>query len=71
MRRLDTMSVEEIQTELRGLSPERRAEVIASAVHLNNQSDSAAAQKIRERMDDQDEGNWLTIEEFEARLDQS
>lgn len=65
------MTIEEIQSEIGHLSDEHLSKVIAYAVHLKNLRDPESAAILKERLDDKDPEHWLTIEEFEARLEDS
>lgn len=63
------MSVEEIQAEIADLSIDDLSKVIAHAVHLKSLRDPVERKLIQDRMNDKNPESWLTIEEFENRLD--
>ena len=65
----ELMTIDEIKTEIEDLSPERLSELIAYAFTIKNQRTPEASATLRRRMDDSDSANWLTPDEFEARLD--
>ena len=67
---LGCMSVEEIKNSLTALSQDERNQVSAYLVHLRNASDPEYQDEIATRLADKDPSHWLTLEEFERRLEQ-
>lgn len=63
------MSVEQLKKELVTLSAEEQAEVAAFLFHLRHSSDGDYQSTLQRRMDDKDPSHWLTVPEFERRLD--
>lgn len=64
------MSVEQLKKELVSLSAGEQAEVAAFLFHLRLSSDPDYQRTLQRRMDDKDGSHWLTVAEFERRLDQ-
>ena len=64
------MSVEEIKNQLVALSPDERNQVSAYLLHLRDSADPDYQAEISARLNDKDPSHWLTLEEFERRLDQ-
>jgi hypothetical protein len=64
------MSVHEIKQQLAILPRQELDEVVAYLFHLRHQSDPEYASEMDRRLGDANPENWLSIEEFEAALDQ-
>lgn len=64
------MSVEELKTTIAALAPSQQTEISAFLFHLRHASDPDYQNRVEERLADKAPKNWLTIEEFEQRLDQ-
>ncbi|HEV7401793.1 MAG TPA: hypothetical protein VGO11_02660 [Chthoniobacteraceae bacterium] len=64
------MSVEEIKQRIVSLSSEEQSELSAFLFHLRHRSDPERLRVAEERLADRDPSHWLTIEEFERRLDE-
>ncbi len=63
------MSVEEIKRNLESLSRTQQDEITAFLFHLRHAHDTEYQRKIEARLNDRDPAHWLTLEEFERRLD--
>ncbi len=64
------MSVQTIKSELTKLSADDRRELVAYLVQLNRQQSSdPRVRSLGDVLDDQRQGQWLTIEEADQRLD--
>ena len=64
------MSVEEIKRSIASLSEPEQSEVIAFLLSIRHASDLAHQQSLSAILADRDPSHWLTLEEFERRLDQ-
>ena len=64
------MSVEQIKDTLASLTPAERDHITAFLMHLRNASDPEYQAEMAAKLADKDPANWLTLEEFERRLDQ-
>ena len=64
------MSVEEIKSSLNNLSEAERKEISIHLARLRNAADQAHHDLVTARLDDKDPSHWLTLEEFERRLDE-
>jgi hypothetical protein len=64
------MSFEELKKSIVSLSPEEQSELSAFLWHLRHRSDPEYLQLMAARSADRDPSHWLTIEEFERRLDE-
>ena len=62
------MSVQDIKKELATLSPAEQREVTAYLFRLRHVSDPDHHATVQRRMDDKDANHWLTVDEFENRL---
>ncbi len=64
------MSVEELKTTIASLAPSQQTEISAFLFHLRHASDPEYQTRVENRLADKTPANWLTLEEFEQRLDQ-
>ena len=64
------MSVEEIKRGIASLSADEQRDVMIFLLALRHAADLAHQQTISSRLSDRDPAHWLTLEEFERRLDQ-
>lgn len=63
------MSVETLKSEIQNLSPNERREIGIFALELNRLASKArSGRSISEVCDDNRPGQWLTIDEADARL---
>ena len=67
---MDGMSFEELKQRIGSLSPEEQSEVSAFLWHLRHKSDPEYLALMEARSADRDPSHWLTLEEFERRLDE-
>jgi hypothetical protein len=58
----------DLKKELVGLSAGEQAEVSAFLFQLRHKSDADYQATLTRRLDDKDPAHWLTLEEFEKRL---
>lgn len=63
------MSVKEIKEQLATLPRAEQDEVVAYLFHLRHRDDPEYAREIGRRLDDQNPGSWLSMDDFEAALD--
>ena len=63
------MSLQELKQELAALSEAQRAEVSAFLFHLRHSADAKYQAILRRRMEDKDPTHWLTVDDFEKRLE--
>jgi hypothetical protein len=63
------MSVMDLKKELIALSTAEQAEVAAFLFQLRRKDDAAYQAKIQRRLDDKDPSHWLTLNDFEKRLE--
>ena len=64
------MSVQELKKELAALQESQRAEVSAFLFHLRHAADPEYQAILERRLNDKDPSHWLTVDEFERRLDE-
>jgi hypothetical protein len=64
------MSVEDLKQTIASLSPAEQSEVSAFLFHLRHASDPDYQERVASRLSDRDTAHWLTLEEFERRLDE-
>ena len=64
------MSVEELKQRIVSLTGEEQSELSAFLQHLRHRSDPEHRRLVEQRLADRDPSHWLTIEEFERRLDE-
>lgn len=61
------MSLEEIKTEVAGMSQEQQDQLAAYLVHLRHQRDSRIREEITARIDDKDPGKWVSLGELREK----
>ena len=64
------MSVAQIKREISTLTDSELNEVTAFMFHLRHRNDPDYQQTVEARTNEQDKSQWLTLEEFERRLDE-
>lgn len=64
------MSVKEIKEQLATLPRREQDEVVAYLFHLRHKDDPEYSREISRRLDDRSPGNWISVDDFEAALDQ-
>jgi hypothetical protein len=62
------MSFNALKQEAAQLRPSERRKLVAYLVSLDDSQDVAYREKLRRKIDDQTEGNWLTIKEMDRKL---
>jgi hypothetical protein len=63
------MSLENLKREAAALDDQSRKELVAFLVALREQQWHAHARSVAHKLDDPDASRWLTLEEFQTRLD--
>lgn len=63
------MPVKEIMEQVEALDPDERNQIAAFLVHLRHKKDPHYYQKISDRLDDERDGRWVSLEEFEKKPD--
>jgi hypothetical protein len=63
------MSLEALKREAAALDEASRRELISFLISLREKQWTAQANAMARRLDDPDPSRWLTLEEFEGRLD--
>jgi hypothetical protein len=63
------MSVKELKKELGALSAAEQAEIAAFLFHLRRAADADYQTAVERRLNDKDPSHWLTLDEFERRLE--
>lgn len=64
------MSVKEIKEQLAILPRQEQDEVVAYLFHLRHRDDPEYTREMERRLGDKNPENWLSIDDFEATLDQ-
>lgn len=64
------MSVDEIKRGIASLSAPEQSEIAAFLFSIRHAQDSDYRETINSRLSDRDPAHWLTLEEFERRLDE-
>jgi hypothetical protein len=64
------MSVEEIKQTIAALSLAEQREISAFLFHLRHKTDGDYQVEVDARLSDRDPSHWLTLDDFEKRLDQ-
>lgn len=64
------MSLEALKREAAALDDQSRKELMAFLVALREKQWHAHARNVGHKLDDPDQSRWLTLEEFQTRLDQ-
>lgn len=62
------MNVEELQNELAALSLDDRRQLTAFLVSLRHQELAGYREGLTTKIDDQDQENWISLEEFDRRV---
>lgn len=65
------MSVEEIKNSLATLSSAERDQISAYLLHLRNSADPEYRTELTARLNDKNPAHWLSLKEFEWRLEQN
>ena len=61
------MNLEEIKTEVAGMSKEQQDHLAAYLVHLSHRRDSGLHQEITARIEDKDPGNWISLDQLKEQ----
>lgn len=64
------MSLEILKQEAAALDDTSRKELFSFLVSLREQQWAGQARKLGRALDDSDPNRWLTLDEFQSRLDQ-
>ena len=62
------MSISEIQTQVEGLSLDERRQLTAFLVSLRHRELAGYRESLSEKIDDKNEANWVSFEEFDRRV---
>ncbi|HEV2328565.1 MAG TPA: hypothetical protein VGY56_07240 [Verrucomicrobiae bacterium] len=62
------MSIEMLQSEVRGLTAEQRRKLMAFMVAIDDQNRPGYAEDLARKIDDKAPEHWLTVEECERKL---
>jgi len=62
------MKVEELRSEVDNLSLDERRQLTAYLVSLRHRELAGYREGLAEKIDDKDEGNWVSFEEFDRRI---
>ena len=62
------MSIEAIKQELASLDMERRNEIVAYLLSIDDQNNSEYRSSLTRKIDDKNPAHWLTLEELDRRL---
>jgi hypothetical protein len=62
------MTIQAIQAEVEALTPEDRRRLAAFLVSLRHKDLADYRARMAARIDDRNQGNWLTLEEFDERV---
>lgn len=63
------MSFEQLKREVALLDDRQQAELISYALQLRYAHDADYRKEVSDRLNDADKSHWLTLEEYERRLD--
>ncbi|MCP5517882.1 MAG: hypothetical protein H7A45_11580 [Verrucomicrobiales bacterium] len=63
------MTIQMLKAEVEALSADERRRLAAFLVALRHKDLAAYRSRMTEKMDDKAPENWLTLEEFDARLE--
>jgi hypothetical protein len=62
------MSIDALKQEMEALDVDRRNEMIAYLVSLNDRDNPERLAEIARKLDDKDPSHWIPLEEVERRL---
>lgn len=62
------MSIELLKAELASLPGDKRRQIMAWLVSLGDGQNAGYRQELARRIDDQEPGHWMTLEEMDRRL---
>ena len=62
------MSIAEIKAKLEGMSLDERRQLTAFLVSLRHKELSGYRESLTEKIDDSEENNWVSFEEFDRRV---
>jgi hypothetical protein len=62
------MSIDTIKQELANLDSPHRNHLVAYLVSLNDQESSSYRADLASKIDDMDQANWATIDDFDRRF---
>lgn len=61
------MGIDQIKSEIAGLSEEQQNHLAAFLVSLRHQRDDSVVRKITERLDDRDPAHWATLDQLREK----
>lgn len=67
---MNNMSVEELKRKIAELTSDEQAQVAAFVFHLRHNADPDYQQTIQRRAEDKNPSHWLSVDEFQKKLDQ-
>jgi transcription elongation GreA/GreB family factor len=62
------MSIEAIKQELAGLNVERRNEIVAYLLSIDDQNNAEYRSSLTRKIDNKNSAHWLTLEEMDRNL---
>jgi hypothetical protein len=62
------MSIDAIKQELAGLDDDKRHQIMAFLIAIEDRKDLEYQAKMARKIDDNDPSHWVTLEEFEKRF---
>ena len=62
------MSISEVQSQVEGFSLDERRQLIAFLVSLRHKELEGYREQLAAKIDDKDEANWVSFEEFDRRI---
>jgi hypothetical protein len=63
------MRIQALKAAVEALSPEDRRRLAAFLVALSHRDTAGRGEGLAAKIDDKDPANWVSLEEFEERLD--
>ena len=67
--KVSPVSIQEIKSELEALPVEERKELAAFLISLRHKDLAGYRAKMSDKIDDKSPENWMTLEEFDQRLE--
>lgn len=62
------MSFNALKDQAAQLTANERRQLVAYLVSLDDAQDAAYREKLRRKIDDRTEGNWLTVDQIDQKL---
>lgn len=62
------MSIAEIQSQVEGMSLDERRQLTAFLISLRHRELAGYRERLAEKIDDRNEENWVSFEEFDKRV---